>query len=97
MTRSELIERISYKNPQLSDEIAEKIVDLFFDEITYSLSHGDRVELRGFGVFGVKFRKARKGRNPRTGESVQVEAKHVPYYKIGKELHERLNPQLSDE
>ena len=62
-----------------------------FDEITAALARGDRVELRGFGAFSVKHREARTGRNPRTGEQVEVEEKSVPFFKTGKQLRERLN------
>ncbi len=97
MTKSELIQTLTDKNPHLSQADIARVVDTVFDEIIYSLKHGDRVELRGFGVFGTKERKARTGRNPRTGESVEVEAKSIPYFKIGKTLHERLNPHLSEQ
>lgn len=70
---------------------AERVVGTVFEEIAAALERGDRVELRGFGAFSVKRRDARVGRNPRTGETVNVEAKHVPYFKTGKELRERLN------
>jgi integration host factor subunit beta len=69
----------------------EVIVTAIFDEIATALSCGDRIELRGFGTFSVKRRGARIGRNPRTGDSVQVEEKHIPFFKIGKHLHDRLN------
>jgi integration host factor subunit beta len=71
----------------------EKIVDTIFEEITDALTRGDRVELRGFGAFSVKERDARVGRNPRTGESVQVEAKRLPFFKTGKALREALNSE----
>lgn len=91
MIKSELINRIAEANPHLFHRDVEKIVSTIFDEITDALSRGDRVELRGFGAFSVKSRDARIGRNPRTGEQVQVEAKRVPYFKTGKELRDRLN------
>jgi integration host factor subunit beta len=69
----------------------EVIVTAIFDEIAAALSRGERVELRGFGAFSVKRRGARVGRNPRTGDSVQVGEKHVPFFTTGKQLHERLN------
>tara|TARA_A200000113_G_scaffold148546_1_gene133839 strand:+ start:246 stop:482 length:237 start_codon:yes stop_codon:yes gene_type:complete len=69
----------------------ERIVNTVFDEITNAMSNGDRVELRGFGAFSVKRRDARVGRNPRTGASVDVEEKHVPFFKTGKLLRDRLN------
>ena len=69
----------------------EKIVDTIFEEITAALAKGDRVELRGFGAFSIKEREARTGRNPRTGASVKVDAKRMPFFKTGKALRERLN------
>ena len=91
MTKSELIQRLAERNPHLFLRDVEKIVETIFDEITQALADGDRVELRGFGAFSVKHRDARIGRNPRTGEAVQVEAKRLPFFKTGKELRERLN------
>lgn len=91
MTRSELISRIAQQNPHLYHRDVERIVATIFDEITGALAGGDRVELRGFGAFSVKKRDARIGRNPRTGESVSVEAKAVPFFKTGKQLRDRLN------
>ena len=91
MIRSELIQKIADDNPHLYQRDVEKIVNTIFEEITESLALGDRVELRGFGAFSVKERDARMGRNPRTGEPVEVEAKAVPFFKAGKLLRERLN------
>ncbi len=91
MTKSELILRLAQNNPHLYQRDIERIVSTVFEEITAALARGDRVELRGFGAFSVKRRDARIGRNPRTGESVQVDAKHIPFFKTGKELRERLN------
>ena len=91
MIKSELIQRISQKNPHLYHRDVERIVTAIFDEITVALARGDRVELRGFGAFSIKERDSREGRNPRTGESVEVCAKRVPFFKTGKELRERLN------
>lgn len=91
MTRSELVAAIANRNPHLYQRDVERIVSTIFDEITASLARGDRVELRGFGAFSVKKRDARVGRNPRTGESVSVDAKAVPFFKTGKQLRERLN------
>ncbi len=91
MTRSELIEKIAERNPNLSLKDIEKIVATVFDEITDALANGDRVELRGFGAFSTKERKPRDGRNPRTGESVTVDSKVVPYFKTGKKLRDMLN------
>lgn len=91
MTKSELIARLAEANPHLFQRDVERIVSTIFDEITSALAEGDRVELRGFGAFSVKTRGARTGRNPRTGESVDVGEKSVPYFKTGKKLRERLN------
>jgi integration host factor subunit beta len=91
MIKSELVERIAVKNPHLYHRDVERIINTILGEIVKSLADGDRVELRGFGAFSVKSRDARQGRNPRTGESVDVNAKRVPFFKTGKELRERLN------
>jgi integration host factor subunit beta len=93
MIRSELIAKISEDNPHLFQRDVEKIVNTIFDEVTEALAAGDRVELRGFGAFSVKQRDARVGRNPRTGEAVEVDEKHVPFFKTGKLLRDRLNGQ----
>ncbi len=91
MIRSELIQRIADDNPHLYHRDVERLVNTVFEQITGAMSKGDRVELRGFGAFSVKRRDARVGRNPRTGDAVDVEAKHVPFFKTGKGLHDRLN------
>ncbi|MFT8898346.1 MAG: integration host factor subunit beta [Acetobacter sp.] len=91
MTRSELVAEIAATNPHLLLKDVELIVHTIFDELTSALARGDRVELRGFGAFTVKKREARAGRNPRTGESVSVDEKVVPFFKAGKELRERVN------
>ncbi|MEE8549275.1 MAG: integration host factor subunit beta [Alphaproteobacteria bacterium] len=91
MTKSELIMRLAERNPHLYYRDVERIVSTIFDEIAAALSRGDRVELRGFGALSVKKRGARIGRNPRTGESVNVAEKHVPFFKTGKHLRQRLN------
>lgn len=91
MIKSELIAKLVEANPHLYQRDVERIVSTVFEEISGALANGDRVELRGFGAFSVKKRPARIGRNPRTGETVQVEEKHVPYFKTGKDLREKLN------
>ncbi len=91
MIRSELIQKIADENPHLYQRDVERIVNTVFEEVTDAMARGDRVELRGFGAFSVKQRDARIGRNPRTGETVQVEEKHVPFFKTGKLLRDRLN------
>jgi integration host factor subunit beta len=99
MIKSELIKRISSQNPHLFERDIEKVVNAIFDEMVEALRRGDRVELRGFGVFLAKLRGARTGRNPRTGVAVQVSKKAVPLFKTGKEMRARLNREtlpLSD-
>lgn len=91
MIRSELVRMLVEENPGLSVREVEKVVTVFFDEIVGRLSKDGRVELRGFGAFSTRSRDARTGRNPRTGESVDVDAKRVPYFKPGKEMRVRLN------
>jgi integration host factor subunit beta len=93
MIRSELVEKIAEENPHLFQRDVERIVATVFDEIIEAMAEGNRVELRGFGAFSVKRREARKGRNPRTGTSVNVDEKHVPFFKTGKLLRDRLNGQ----
>jgi integration host factor subunit beta len=93
MIKSELVQTIAHKNPHLFQRDIENIVNAIFDGITDALAQGNRVELRGFGAFSVKNRPSRLGRNPRTGESVEVDEKWVPFFKAGKELRERMNNQ----
>src|SRR5271165_4926939 len=91
MTKSELVLKLAEANPHLYQRDVEVIVTAIFDEIAAALARGDRVELRGFGAFSVKRRDARVGRNPRTGDSVRVAEKHIPFFKTGKQLRDRLN------
>ena len=91
MTKAELISRLSAKNPQLYLRDIERIVSTIFGEISEALARGQRVELRGFGAFSVKTRESRTGRNPKTGEIVNVSQKYVPFFKTGKTLRLRLN------
>lgn len=91
MTKSELILRLAALNPHLYQRDVERIVSTVFDEIAQALANGHRVELRGFGAFSVKRRDARIGRNPRTGTSVEVAQKYIPFFKTGKQLRDRLN------
>ncbi|WP_298852038.1 integration host factor subunit beta [uncultured Sphingomonas sp.] len=91
MIRSELVQLLGKDYPDLSTREIEKIVTVFFDEISGRLADGGRVELRGFGAFSTRARDARAGRNPRTGETVDVDAKRVPDFKPGKEMRARLN------
>ena len=91
MTKSELIAKLAANNPDLYYRDVERLVNTIFDKIIEALENGDRVELRGFGAFSVREHDARIGRNPRTGEAVAVEAKKVPFFKMGKGMQERLN------
>ena len=91
MIKSSLVQTIAEQNPHLYQRDVEIIVNAILNEITEALANGDRVELRGFGAFSVKNRGARVGRNPRTGERVEVEEKWVPFFKTGKDLRDRLN------
>lgn len=91
MIRSELVQKIADENPHLYQRDVERIVGTVFDSIIDAISEGNRVELRGFGAFSVKKRDSRVGRNPRTGEAVSVDEKHVPFFKTGKLLRDRLN------
>ena len=92
MIKSEMVQKIANANQHLALKEVEQIVEVIFEEIVSALARGDRVELRGFGTFTVRKRDARIGRNPRTGEPVEVAEKFVPFFKTGKELRERLNP-----
>jgi len=91
MIRSELLQSLAAENPELRVDDVERALDTFFEEITATLAAGGRVELRGFGAFSTRQRDGRKGRNPRTGESVEVAEKRVPYFKPGKDMRNRLN------
>jgi integration host factor subunit beta len=91
MIRSELLQLLAKDNPDLRAEDVERALDTFFDEIAARLAKGGRVELRGFGAFSTREREARKGRNPRTGDTVEVPGKRVPFFKPGKEMRAKLN------
>jgi len=91
MIKSGLVQRIAEQNSHLYPRDVEKLVNAILDEIVIALCRGDRVEIRGFGVFSVKRRGARSGRNPRTGAQVAIDGKSVPFFKTGKEMRERLN------
>lgn len=93
MIKSELIGRLAEEHPDLTHADAERVVNRVLDEIAGALERGERVELRGFGAFSVRRRPARTGRNPRTGETVPVKEKHVPFFKAGKELRERIDTE----
>ena len=91
MTKSDLIQKITEKNNFLLQKDIHKVIDIFLNTISESLENGNRIELRGFGAFGVKKREARIARNPRTGEPVPVQSKNIPFFKMGKSMRERLN------
>ena len=91
MIKSELIGALASENPHLTQRDIERVVGVILERMIQALESGGRVELRGFGAFSVRSRPARAGRNPRTGAAVNVRAKHVPFFKSGKELRVRLN------
>ncbi len=97
MIKSELVDALAERHPHLYQRDVERVVATVFDEISAALTRGDRVELRGFGAFSVKQREERQGRNPRTGETVSVPQKRVPFFKTGKELRERINADFNPE
>ncbi len=97
MLRSELAAKLAEKYSHLSPDDLERVVSIILDEIAEALMRGDRVELRGFGAFSVRKRDARRGRNPRTGEAVEVPSKSVPFFKAGKELRARINGGVDPE
>ncbi|GAB2993011.1 integration host factor subunit beta [Psychrosphaera aestuarii] len=91
MTKSELIEKLAEQHPQLPLKDVETAVKSIIDNMAECLSSGDRIEIRGFGSFSLHYRAPRVGRNPKSGESVQLDAKYVPHFKPGKELRERVD------
>ena len=95
MNKSDLILKILESDPSLFKKDASKIVNVFFDTISEAISRGERVELRGFGVFDVKVREARIARNPKNGEAVAVPAKKVPFFRMGKDMKDRINKKNS--
>ena len=97
MTKSELIERIAAEQTQLSAKDVELAVKMILDLMAETLAEGERIEIRGFGSFSLHYREARLGRNPKTGEKVELEGKYVPHFKPGKELRERVNLSLQAE
>ncbi len=97
MTKSELIERIAARQDQLSAKDIELAVKLVLEYMSQALASGERIEIRGFGSFSLHYRAPRVGRNPKTGESVQLEGKYVPHFKPGKEMRDRVNESLQDE
>ena len=97
MTKSELIEKITAVQTQLSSKDVELAVKMMLDNMAEALAAGERIEIRGFGSFSLHYRAARLGRNPKTGEKVELEGKYVPHFKPGKELRERVNLGLLSE
>jgi len=95
MTKSELIERLIDQHPQLSVKDVELAVKTMLDHMTEALAGGDRIEIRGFGSFSLHYRAPRIGRNPKTGESVSLDAKYVPHFKPGKEMRDQVNDSLN--
>jgi integration host factor beta subunit len=91
MTKSGLIESVAEKTPHISKKDTEVVVNTIFDAMTDALRRGERIEIRGFGSFQVKVREARDGRNPKTGEMVNIPAKRTPFFKVGKELKEMVD------
>jgi integration host factor subunit beta len=96
MLKSELVVQLAKQNPHLYQRDVERIVNAIFDVILAALARGDRVELRGFGVFSVRHRSAKTARNPRTGTTIAIERKAYPYFKVGKEIRKRLNRPSPD-
>ncbi len=97
MTKSDLIERVAARVPHISKKDTETVVNTIFDSMTEALKGGDRIEIRGFGSFQVKIREAREGRNPKTGAEVKIPAKRAPFFKVGKELKERIEARRKAE
>lgn len=97
MTKSELIEILARKNPQVSTSDVELAVKSIIEHMSYSLSSGERIEIRGFGSFSLHFRPPRTGRNPKTGDAVELSSKYVPHFKPGKELRDRVNASRNDD
>lgn len=95
MTKSELIERISLSQPQLSPRDVELAVKSILEQMAQALAGGERIEIRGFGSFCLHYRAPRRGRNPKTGDTVELEGKYVPHFKPGKEMRERVNDSLN--
>ena len=97
MMKSELIERIARKQSHLAYKDVELAVKSLLEQMSNSLSGGERIEIRGFGSFSLHYRPPRSGRNPKTGDSVSLPGKHVPHFKPGKELRERVNDSMKKE
>lgn len=91
MTKAHLIETLAERNPSLSRKQAELVINTLFDSIRDSLKNGEKTEIRGFGSFRLRIRQTKEGRNPKTGETVSVPEKRMPFFKAGKEIKELLN------
>lgn len=96
MTKSELIERLAARQTQLSLKDVELVVKSLLEHMAQSLAQGERIEIRGFGSFSLHYRAPRVGRNPKTGQSVDLEGKYVPHFKPGKELRDRVNESIEN-
>ena len=96
MTKSELIERIAAKQPQLSVKDIELAVKAVLEHMSQPLATGERIEVRGFGSFSLHYREPRQGRNPKTGDTVELSGKYVPHFKPGKEMRERVNQSIEN-
>lgn len=96
MTKSELIEKLAARQTQLSLKDVELVVKNLLEHMAQSLAKGERIEIRGFGSFSLHYRAPRVGRNPKTGQSVDLEGKYVPHFKPGKELRDRVNDGIQD-
>ena len=94
MTKSELIERIAARQLQLSAKDVELAVKAIIEQMSQTLASGNRIEIRGFGSFSLHYREPRLGRNPKTGETVELAGKYVPHFKPGKEMRDRVNDSL---
>jgi len=97
MTKSELIERLAARQTQLSLKDVELVVKSLLEHMAQSLAQGERIEIRGFGSFSLHYRAPRVGRNPKTGQSVNLEGKYVPHFKPGKELRDRVNESIAND
>ncbi|MGB3623280.1 MAG: integration host factor subunit beta [Ketobacter sp.] len=97
LTKSELIERVAQRQSQLSQKDVELAVKTMLEEMSQALATGGRIEIRGFGSFSLHYRAPRLGRNPKTGESVDLTGKYVPHFKPGKELRDRVNGEIENQ
>ena len=95
MTKSELIERIALRQSQLSTKDVELAIKCVIDQMVEGLAAGERIEIRGFGSFSLHYRAPRVGRNPKTGEKVDLSGKYVPHFKPGKEMRDRVNESMN--